>query len=128
MTKKFILLWIVLLLIPMDHANEAIGFFTNPLRILTNEAQQFDYATRIIVFVFSVAIFVIGFLAWKRNPSSRVKWIAIAFGFIAFKWLLKVMDLFVSTGQFFPDHAENVLELASLAMIAFAIFSPRREK
>jgi hypothetical protein len=34
--------------------------------------------------------------------------------------------LFVSTGQFFPDHAENVIELISLALIAYAIFAPRK--
>lgn len=123
--------WLVLalfLVVPLVHANEAVGIITNPLRWLTEEAGQFDYAIRFIVLLFSAAIAGIGFMAWRRNPTPRVKWIAIAFGLFAFKWLLKVMDLFVSSGAFFPDHAENVIELISLALIAYAIFAPRKER
>lgn len=104
-----------------------IEIITDPLRVLTNGVQGFDYLTRIIVFLFSSVVAVIGFMAWKRNPTARVKWVALAFGLLAFKWLLKVMDLFVSSGAFFPDHAENVIELASLALIAYALFAPRKE-
>ncbi len=118
----------LVLILPSVHANEFIGWFTEPLRLLANEAAQFDFITRIIVFLFSLAVFIIGFVAWQRTHNSRVKWVALAFGLMAFKWLLKVMDLFVSTGQFFPDHAENVIELISLVLIAYAIFTPRKEK
>lgn len=111
---------------PIVHA-AGIDLFTNPLRTLTEEAAQFDFITRTIVFLFSGAVALVGIAAWRRNPSPRVKWIAIAFSLFAFKWLLKVMDLFVSTGNFFPDHAENVVELASLALIAYAIFAPRKD-
>lgn len=117
---------LVLTAAPIVHAT-GIDIFTNPLRVITEEAAQFDFITRTIVFLFSAAVAIVGIAAWKRNPSPRVKWIAIAFGLFAFKWLLKVMDLFVSTGNFFPDHAENVVELASLALIAYAIFAPRKE-
>ena len=113
------------LVIPLVHANESVGLITNPLRWLAEEAGQFDFSIRIIVFLFSAAIAAIGFTAWRRTPNTRVKWIAIAFGLFAFKWLLKVMDMFVSSGAFFPDHAENVIELISLALIAYTIFAPR---
>lgn len=127
--RRFILTLVTgLLLLPFVHANEFIGWFTEPLRLLTNEAAQFDFITRIVVFLFSLAVAVIGIIAWRRMKTPRVMWVALAFGLMAFKWLLKVMDLFVSTGQFFPDHAENVIELVSLALIAYAIFSPRKEK
>ena len=122
MRKWMLFLTIGLLLLPLVSANEFIGMFTEPLRILTNEAQQFDFITRIIVFIFSAAVAVIGAMAWARSRVKRVGVIALAFGLLAFKWLLKVMDLFVSGGQFFPDHAENVIELLSLALIAYAIF------
>lgn len=115
-----------LALASMAHA-AGIDIFTNPLRVITEEAAQFDFLTRIVVFLFSAAVAVVGIAAWKRNPSPRVKWIALAFVLFAFKWFLKVMDLFVSTGNFFPDHAENVMELISLALIAYAIFSPRKD-
>jgi hypothetical protein len=128
MQKKYFLFLALALLVPLVHANETVSIITNPLRWLTEEAGQFDYAIRVIVLLFSAAIAVIGFKAWQRTPHTRVKWIALAFGLIAFKWVLKVMDMFVSTGSFFPDHAENVIELVSLALIAFAIFAPRNGK
>jgi hypothetical protein len=122
MKKWMLFLMVGVLLLPMVSAGEEVGFFTNPLRILTNEVLQFDFITRIIVFIFSSAVAVIGAIAWARSKVKRVGFVALAFGLLAFKWLLKVMDLFVSGGQFFPDHAENVIELISLALIAYAIF------
>ncbi|MFH0970883.1 MAG: DUF5985 family protein [Candidatus Diapherotrites archaeon] len=126
--KRILGLFIVgVLLLPFAYANEWVGILTNPLRFLANEALQFDFITRIIVFFFSLAVAMIAIAAWKRKPNFRLKWVALAFGLLALKWLLKVMDLFVSSGQFFPDHAENVIELISLVLIAIAIFSPRME-
>lgn len=127
MKKIHMIILMILLSLPLVHAGEEVSIITNPLRWLAEEAGELDYAIRIIVFLFSAAIAGIGFMAWKKSPQTRVKWIAIAFGLFAFKWLLKVMDMFVSSGSFFPDHAENVIELISLALIAFAIFAPRKE-
>ncbi len=126
MRKPIVFLILLMALIPSVHAMGWVEVITNPLRVLTNEAAQFDFITRVIVFLFSLAVALIGIVAWRRNPNPKIKWIALAFGLLAFKWLLKVMDLFVSSGQFFPDHAENVIELASLALIAYAIFAPRK--
>ena len=116
----------LVVLLSTYHSGIIVGWFTEPLRLLTNSAESFDYITRIIVFIFALAVSVVGTLAYQRNPQPRIGFIALAFGLLAFKWVLKVMDLFVSTGQFFPDHAENVIELVSLALIAYAIFSPRK--
>lgn len=128
MKKIFLLLVAAFILVPFVHAGEEVSIITNPLRWLTEEAGELDYAIRIIVFMFSAAIAAIGIMAWQKNNQTRVKWIALAFVLFAFKWLLKVMDMFVSTGAFFPDHAENVMELISLALIAYAIFAPKKEK
>ena len=102
-----------------------VGSITDPLRILANEAAQVDFVIRIAVFIFSVAVAIIAGVAWTRTQNKKVGLIAWAFGLLAFKWFLKVMDLFVSTGQFFPDHAENVIELVSLVLIAYALFGGR---
>jgi hypothetical protein len=126
MRKTILFLILLMTFVPAVHAMGWVEVVTNPLRVLTNEAAQFDFLTRGIVLVFSLAVALIGIVAWRRNPNPKIKWIALAFGLLAFKWLLKVMDLFVSTGQFFPDHAENVIELISLALIAYAIFAPRK--
>ncbi len=102
-----------------------IGSITDPLRALANSAQQFDFLTRIIVFIFALAVAIVAGMAWDRTQNKKIAFVALAFGLMAFKWVLKVMDLFVSTGQFFPDHAENVIELISLALIAYALFGMR---
>lgn len=102
-----------------------IGSITDPLRALANEAQQFDFITRMIVFLFAIAVAIVAAAAWSRTRNEKIGLVAWAFGLLAFKWLLKVMDLFVSSGQFFPDHAENVIELVSLALLAYALFGMR---
>ncbi|MDP2666285.1 MAG: hypothetical protein Q8P05_02180 [Candidatus Diapherotrites archaeon] len=118
----------ILLLLSAFHPGVIVGWFTEPLRLLTNSAQSFDYITRLIVLLFALAVAIIGTLAYQRQPQSRIGLVALAFGLLAFKWLLKVMDLFVSDGQFFPDHAENVIELVSLALIAYALFGRHSSK
>ncbi len=102
-----------------------IGSITDPLRALANEAQQFDFITRMVVFLFAVAVAIVAVAAWNRTRNEKIGLVAWAFGLLAFKWLLKVMDLFVSSGQFFPDHAENVIELVSLALLAYTLFGMR---
>lgn len=118
---------VVLVLVVVLGQGHLIGSITDPLRVLANSAQQFDFITRIIVFVFALAVAIVAGTAWDRTQNKKIAFVALAFGLMAFKWLLKVMDLFVSTGQFFPDHAENVIELISLALIAYALFGMRSQ-
>ena len=116
---------VVLVVLFMVGQGYFIGSLTDPLRVLANSAQQFDFLTRIVVFIFALAVAVVAGMAWDRTQNKKIAFVALAFGLMAFKWLLKVMDLFVSSGQFFPDHAENVIELISLALIAYALFGMR---
>ncbi|QQR92467.1 MAG: hypothetical protein IPJ89_04940 [Candidatus Iainarchaeum archaeon] len=116
---------VVLVLVVIVGQGSLIGSITDPLRVLANSAQQFDFITRIIVFIFALAVAIVAGMAWDRTHNQKIAFVALAFGLMAFKWLLKVMDLFVSSGQFFPDHAENVIELVSLALIAYALFGMR---
>jgi hypothetical protein len=116
---------VVLVVVFVLGQGHLIGSITDPLRALANSAQQFDFITRMIVFIFALAVAIVAGMAWDRTQNKKIAFVALAFGLMAFKWLLKVMDLFVSTGQFFPDHAENVIELISLALIAYALFGMR---
>jgi len=96
--------------------------FWDFLRPLIDNAVELDLATRIIVFVLSVAIFAISALAFRRSKSNRMLFISAAFFLFALKWGLKVLDMFISPGEFFHRAAENVFELFILASLFLAIF------
>jgi len=94
-----------------------------PLRTATNIAQQFDFYTKFVVLFIAIILSIIAFLAWrKKKESKRFLLLAIAFGLFAGKWLLKVLDLFFSPGQFFADAASNVFELLILGSLFGALF------
>ena len=94
----------------------------DPLRVLIKFSENIDIITRMIVFALTIAILVISFLAYQKNKSQRLFFVTLAFAFFAIKWALKVIDLFVSPGNFFSDPAENVAELFILAALFLAIF------
>ena len=96
--------------------------FWDFLRPLIDNAVEIDFATRIIVFVLSVAIFIISVLAFRKSRSNRMLFISAAFFLFALKWALKVLDMFFSPGEFFHRASENLFELFILASLFLAIF------
>ena len=94
----------------------------DPLRALIDAALSVDMATRIIVFILSLALCVIAILAFKKTKSRKFLFVTVAFLFFTGKWLLKILDLFISPGEFFNRAAENVFELVILASLFIAIF------
>ncbi len=96
--------------------------FWDILRPITDQAIVFDSATSIIVFVLSLALFVISVLAYRRTRSRRFLFVTIAFFLFAAKWTLNLIDLFVSPGYFFHRAANNIFELGILVCLFLAIF------
>lgn len=96
-----------------------------PFRVLSDIVIPFDGLTRVIVLVITFALLVVAFKAFKRNPTPRLKWVGIAFFLFAVKWVLKVLDLFVSPGAFFAATSENVFELFILGSLFIALFSKK---
>ena len=96
-----------------------------PFRVLSNAVIPFDGITRVIVLFITLGLFALAFKAFQRNSTPRLKWVAFAFFLFAFKWALKVLDLFVSPGTFFAETSENVFELLILASLFVAIFSKK---
>ncbi|MDO8538696.1 MAG: hypothetical protein Q7S21_07505 [archaeon] len=94
----------------------------DPLRMAIKFSENIDIITRLVVLALALGILIISFLAYQKNKSSRLFFVTLAFLFFAVKWLLKVLDLFVSPGMFFSDPAENVAELFILAALFIAIF------
>ena len=96
--------------------------FWDFLRPLADQAYTIDFATRIIVFILSMAILAVALLAYKRSKSRRLLFVSIAFLLFGVKWALKVLDMFISPGEFFNRAVENIFELGILASLFIAIF------
>ena len=94
----------------------------DPLRQISDTAAHNDFITRFLVLILSLAILFIAFKAYQKNKTERLKYVLIAFALFAVKWALKVLDIFVSPGNFFGDASENVFELLLLGSLFLALF------
>lgn len=92
------------------------------LRPFSDAAMQFNPEIKLIVFLLALGMFVLSVSAYKKTNSRKFLFISAAFFLFALKWLLKVLDVFVSPGAFFPDSSENVFELLIFASLFLAIF------
>jgi len=92
------------------------------LRPITDQAIAIDFGTRILVFLLSMALLAISIMAFQRSKSNKFMFVTIAFLLFAAKWALKVVDMFISPGEFFHRAAENMFELGILASLFLAIF------
>ncbi|MFH1588731.1 MAG: hypothetical protein ABIA76_05330 [Candidatus Diapherotrites archaeon] len=100
----------------------AENYLWDSLRPLASMASNYDFLTRALVMVLSFVIFFISVKAYLKLKSSKLMFVSIAFGLFALKWVLKVLDLFLSPGLFFGDASENVFELLILASLFYALF------
>lgn len=92
------------------------------LRPLADTATSIDSITKIIVFFFSAILLAIALLAYLKVKSQKLLIVAGAFFLFFFKWLLIVLDIFLSDGNFFPLAAQNVAELLVFIALFLAIF------
>ncbi len=96
--------------------------FWDFLRLITQYAVEIDFATRVIVFLLSLGILAVAILAYKRNKSNRLMFVLFAFLLFGIKWALKVIDMYISPGEFFHRAAENVFEFFILLSLFMALF------
>jgi len=122
--KKTFLLSVLFSLVPFVSAAQAWDF----LRPVSSMAYSFDSITRILVFVFALALCFIALKAYLKNKSRRLLLIGGAFFLFAVKWFLKLIDLFVSPGWFLADASENVFELFILLFLFIALFFKPKQK
>lgn len=92
------------------------------LRPLNSIAESLTGVTTWIVFVLSGVLMGIAFLAYRRKKTQRYLFLALAFGFFFFKWLLKTADLYFSPGHFLSWAAGTVFELLIFALLFLALF------
>ena len=91
------------------------------LRPLADYALTLEPVIKPVVLLFSIAMFLVAFFAYRKNPSRKLLFVAGAFFFFALKWAVKVIDLFFSPGNFLADSSESVFELVILALLFVAI-------
>jgi len=92
------------------------------LRPFNAVAESLQEATAWIVFLLSVGLMFIAFMAWKRKKTNRYMFIALAFFFFFVKWLLAVTDLYLSPGIFFNWAGGTIIELVIFACLFIALF------
>ncbi len=92
------------------------------LRPLAEAAVAIDPYIKIVVFLLAVGMLFLAASAYRKTSSKKFLFIAGAFSFFALKWLLKILDVFVSPGSFFSDSSENVFELLIFASLFLAVF------
>lgn len=94
----------------------------DPLRILDQYAVGFDTYITPLVLIVSLVLLAVSISAYKKNSTKRFLLISTAFLFFSAKWLLRLLDFFVSPGNFFSIAAQDVFELVILFALFFALF------
>ena len=118
MRNLLIPLFLIIVSIPV-FAQEKIW---DALRPMARFAFEFDFPIKVFVLLLATAIFIISLLAYSKSKSKRILLVTIAFFFFALKWLVKIMDVYVSPGEFLSDSSENIFELIILVSLLVALF------
>ena len=100
----------------------AEAYAWDALRPVSDFAKQIDLPIKVIVFLLALSIFAVSVLAYRKAPSKRMLLVAAAFFLFSLKWLVKLVDLFYSPGNFLSDSSENVFELGILISLLIALF------
>ena len=117
--KKF-LLFIFLILISSQVLGESM--FWDLLRPEVEIAKTVELPVKLVVFLLSLFVFAISALAYSKSKSKRILLVSFAFFLFTLKWLVKIMDIFYSPGDFLSDESENIFELGILLSLLIALF------
>jgi len=106
----------------------AQSYMWDVLRPATDFASEIDVPVKVVVFLLSAGIFAISFLAYNKSESKRLLLVSVAFFLFSMKWLVKLIDIFVSPGYFLADSSENLFELGILLSLLVALFYTKKGK
>jgi hypothetical protein len=95
--------------------------FWDFLRPLTGIAEALSLPVVLLVFIISIIIFAIALAAYMRKKSARLLFVAAAFFIFMAKWLLQLIDQFISPGLFFSIPAQGIVELIIMVLLLLAI-------
>jgi len=94
----------------------------DPLRAPANAIGFAEPVVVWVVLLVSLGIFAISVLAWKKKHSSKLAWVSAAFALFFIKSVLVVLDLYVSSGNFFNYSIQSFFDLLIIAGLFVAIF------
>ena len=92
------------------------------LREPVNLIGTFSPALSWLLLIVAGVLMIISILAHNKRKSHTTLWVGIAFNLFFVKSLLVVLDLYVSSGNFFNYAVQSLFDLAILASLFVAIF------
>lgn len=101
------------------------GVFAAPWDILKEPVSligTFSPVLSWLLLIVAGALMIISVLAHNKRKSHTTLWIGIAFNLFFVKSILVVLDLYVSSGNFFNYAIQSLFDLAILASLFIAIF------
>ena len=99
-----------------------MGSFWDFLRPLDQLAVSLSAPIQVIVLIVSIVIFGIALLAYLRKRSQKLLFVTAAFFLFMVKWIVQVIDLFISPGLFFSVPSQGIVELATMILLLLALF------
>jgi hypothetical protein len=114
--------YVFLLLVLFSSIVFAEGYFWDVLRPATELAKQFEVPITYLLFLVSLVVFIISFLGWRKSKSTRILLISLAFFLFVLKWLIEIVDIYFSPGNFLGDASAKVFDFGIMFLIFVAIF------
>lgn len=92
------------------------------LRPVSDFALSLDNIAKIGVLLFALVLCTVSILAYFKVKSKKMLIVASAFSLFALKYVLVVLDVFLSPGLFFSEPSQNFVELIVFVLLFWAIF------
>ncbi|MCX6802285.1 MAG: hypothetical protein NT067_04200 [Candidatus Diapherotrites archaeon] len=121
MEKAFVLVFALMLLMNFSFVF-AEGQPWDALRPLDSFAQAINPLTTWIVFLLAAVLMFLSVTAWLRKKEKRFLFVALAFVFFFLKWLLALLDIYLSPGRFFSWAGGTIVELLIFLCLFLALF------
>jgi hypothetical protein len=92
------------------------------LRPVSQTADNFSLPIELLALAFSVGLTLVAFLAYQRKSTTRFLMLFSAFALFSLKWVIMIVDEFISPGHFISRASVAVLDIASLLLLFWAIY------
>ena len=92
--------------------------FREPVQVVGNADTIISWVLLIVAF----ALVCIASLALRKKPSSRLKWVTVAFGVFFIKALLIVIDVYFSPGYFMNFAVQGLFDVVILGILFVGLF------
>jgi cell shape-determining protein MreD len=84
------------------------------------EMALFEAVIRTAVALLSIFLFGVVFVAWRRRPSSRMRWVLLAFGIFLAEGVVLLYEVFVQDTSL-TESIFYLFQFAELLVLAVAV-------